>query len=203
MKKIQPFSYIVLLVAALLFTGISKSSAQLEQGNLLVGGDIASFNLGINKGAPFIMKIDPKVATFIVDNIALGGYLNLDLQSQKGSSFSTYGIGALGRYYVNSSKLPVLKHSKFFVEGTIGFQGTHSAISGSPGSNTNGLGFGVGPGFSYFITPNVALETLVKYLGNVGFGNNPYAQKVELSIGFQIFLPNSRVRRVLNDVKGR
>jgi len=202
MKHLKKINLLVLLVASFLIASVQQSKAQLGQGNYLVGGDLGNFNLGINKGAPFIMRIDPKLATFVTDNLALGGYLDLNLQSQTGNNYFTYGIGPLARYYSNASKLAVIKHSKVFFEANFGFQGTHSSIKNAPSYNTNGLGFGFGPGFSYFITQNVAVETLLKYRGNVGFGNNPYAQNLELGVGFQIFLPSSRAKRVLKDVSG-
>lgn len=203
MKTLKQSNVILLLVLGLIFTGITQSRAQLQQGNYLVGGDLADFNLSLHKGTPFSMTIAPKLATFISDNVALGGYLDLSLQSQRGTSNLGYGIGALGRYYANSSQVTLIKHSRIFFEGTLGIEGTHSAISGQPSSNTNGLGFGIGPGFSYFITPNVAVETLLKYKGIAGFGNTPYTQNLELNIGFQIFLPTSRIRRVKSDVMNR
>jgi hypothetical protein len=67
------------------------------------------------------------------------------------------------------------------------------------GGNTNGLDLSVGPGFAYFITPNIGLETLVKYKGLVGFGSSTMQNNLNLSFGFQIYLPG---RGTAKKVKG-
>ena len=83
-----------------------------------------------------------------------------------------------------------------FFEGNVGVQGK----SVSNGSNTTGLGVGVGPGFAYFITPNVGLEGLLKYNGIVGFGSEAYTSNLGLNIGFQIYLPTAKLRERANEL---
>jgi hypothetical protein len=90
-----------------------------------------------------------------------------------------------------------LNHGRLFFEGNAGIQG----ISQSDGSNTTGLGLGIGPGYAYFITPNIGLETLLKYNGVVGFGSEPYSSNLNLGIGFQIYLPGRSVQTIVNEVK--
>ncbi|HXL57333.1 MAG TPA: hypothetical protein VN958_13810, partial [Chitinophagaceae bacterium] len=146
MKKIVP-----LLTGALIFF-ISTAKAQIQRGNLLVGADIANFNLSLNSGGNFNMRIDPKLAFFIRNNIAIGPYLNLGLATAKGAGTDiSYGVGLLGRYYINDSTLNLLKHGRFFLEANVGVEGYNPSV----GDNTNGLGLGAGPGFAYFITENI------------------------------------------------
>jgi len=176
----------------------SKTNAQIQKGNILVGGDIANLNLTLGGGGAFQATIDPKIAFFIRDNVALGAYLDFGLATAKGAGTTTnYGVGALGRYYVNDPSVNVLKHGRLFFEGNVGIQG----VSLSGGSNTTGLGLGVGPGYAYFITPNIGLETLLKYNGIVGFGSQPYNSNLNLGIGFQIYLPGKSVQNIVNEVK--
>ena len=176
----------------------TASQAQIQKGNYLVGGDIANFNIGLNSGGLFQATIDPKVAWFIRDNTALGAYVNFGLSTAKGAGTTTnYGVGALGRYYVNDAKTNLAKHGRLFFEGNVGIEG----VSVSDGSNTTGLGIGVGPGYAYFITPNVGLETLLKYNGIVGFGSQAYSSNLNLSVGFQIYLTRANANRVINEVK--
>lgn len=193
MKKVLATLVIALSLVA------SKSDAQLQQGNVLVGGDLANFNLGLNKDSHFQISIDPKAAWFIRNNVALGGYVNLGLDIVKGSTNTTYGVGALGRYYAGPNEVnteSVLKHTRLFGEANVGIEGQN--ISG--GSTTNGLGFGFGPGIAYFITPNIGLETLLKYNGIVGFGNDPFSSSLNLNVGFQIYLPGKSTKnKVMND----
>jgi hypothetical protein len=192
MKKIISLVFTVFI----LYTFTAK--AQLQRGNLLVGGDIAQFNLDLNKGGNFSMQIDPKVAFFIKNNVAVGPYVSFFLATAKDAGTSiSYGLGAFGRYYVNDSTINLLKHGRFFVEASAGIQGDNPSV----GDNTNGLGLGFGPGYAYFITPNIGLETLLKYDGIIGFGSSATSSNLVLSVGFQIYLPSKRVASTINDMK--
>lgn len=180
------------LVIALLLI-VSGAKSQIQNGNLLWGADVADFNLSLNKGGTFSIDLNPKLAYFISNNIALGGYVHFGLLTSKGAGESIdYGVGALGRYYLGKD-LNVVRNSRFFLEGNVGIEGTNP----ESGENTNGLGLGIGPGWTYFITPNVGLEALAKYQGIVGFGERVTSSNVNLSVGFQIYLPSAQLRRKL------
>lgn len=180
------------LIAAM--TGVK---AQIQKGNVLVGGDLANLSLGLNSSKTFNVDITPKAAWFIKDNVAIGGYVNFNLYTAKdyGGSDVGYGVGALGRYYVSDPSINILKHSRFFVEGNVGIAGYNPA---GAGGSTNGLGIGFGPGMAYFITPNIGLETLLKYDGIVGFGSATTTNTLTLDFGFQIYLPTSRIKNAVN-----
>lgn len=190
----------ILLTAGLMILA-TTSFSQIQKDNILVGGNIANFDLGLEKGSAFSMQIDPKIAYFIKDNLAVGGYLDFGLQTIPGSTgtITSYGVGALSRYYLQGkANLTPLRHSRLFLEGTVGISGVN--VPG--GSNTNGLGLGIGPGFAYFITPNVGLETLLKYNGLLGFGNETTQGNLNLNVGFQIYLPSKKLRsNIESDIK--
>jgi hypothetical protein len=181
MKKI-----ITVCLMAFLVLG-TKAKAQLQQGNFLVGGDIANFRLGLNKGGLFNIDLSPKLAFFVQNNFALGAYVNFNLITAKGAgSDIDYGIGALARYYISGTNINVLGRSRLFFEGTVGFNGTNPAS----GANTNGLGLSIGPGLAHFITSNVAIEGLIKYSGIVGFGSRTTSSDILLGVGLQVYLPS-------------
>jgi hypothetical protein len=179
---------------AIAFTlAIVSAKSQIQSGNLLWGADIANFDLSLNKGGNFSIRLDPKLAYFISNNLAIGGYVNFGLVTSKGGGESIdYGVGLLGRYYLGTD-INVVRNSRFFLEANVGIEGTNPAS----GENTNGLGLGFGPGWTYFITSNVGLEALLKYRGIVGFGERVTSSDLELSIGFQIYLPSAQLRRRL------
>jgi hypothetical protein len=185
----------LLSLAFLVFACIGATQAQIQKGNVLVGGDLAGLSLGLNSSSPFSFNLTPKAAWFIRDNVALGAYVNFGLETYKGKggTDTRYGVGALGRYYVSDPSLNVLKHSRFFLEGNVGIEGANYVVSGS----TNGLGLGFGPGIAYFITPNIGLETLLKYNGIVGFGSNTTTSTLNLGVGFQIYLPSSKIKSTI------
>jgi hypothetical protein len=193
MKKFTFFTILGLFSLGL------TANAQIQRGNVLVGGNFANINLGLDNSKVFSFNITPKAAWFVQDNIALGAYVDLGLQTAKGSSTTTnYGVGALGRYYTGKD-VEVLRHGRFFAEATAGLGGINVSDGGG---NTNGLDLGVGPGFAYFITPNIGLETLLKYRNRVGFGDATSQSNLNLSFGFQIYLPGrSTAAKVKGDVR--
>ena len=177
-----------------IFAASLVASAQIQKGNVMVGGDIMQLNLSLNEGKNFTLTIDPKAAWFIQDNIALGAYMHFNLITAKGAGSSiSYGIGPLARFYINEQNITVLRHTRFFIEANIGIEGTNPRV----GSSTNGLGLGFGPGIAYFITPNVALEGLFKFQGIIGFGSSVTSSNLVLGIGFQVFLPGSHVEKAI------
>lgn len=196
MKKIFGALIILCLIAT------EKSNAQLQRGNVLVGGDLANFSLGLDKGSYFTLTIDPKAAWFIRNNLAVGPYINLGLITAKGTNTETqYGVGALARYYFGTDQVNtenILRHTRVFAEGTAGLEGDNV----SHGATTNGLGLGIGPGVAYFITPSIGLEGLLKYNGIVGGGNDAVRNTLNFNFGFQVYLPGRATRnKVMNDAK--
>jgi hypothetical protein len=194
------------LAAAAVFCS-SIAVAQTQQGNLMVGGDISNFNLnflGGGGGTAFQMDLTPKVAYFIKDGLAVGGYGRLSLVTAKDAgTATTYGIGALGRYFVedkNVRKLEFSKRSRFFVEANAGFGGSSNSKTSA---STTGLDLGVGPGIAYFVTPNVSLEALLKYELTVGFGSATTSNRLNLGIGFQVYLPTAKARELMREERGK
>jgi hypothetical protein len=188
----------IILPLILVFFILTQANAQIQRGNVMVGADLADIQLNLNKGGIFRFDINPKAAWFVRDNLALGAYLNIGLSTAKNEGTTiSYGIGPLARYYVNDKELNLLRHSRFFIEGNLGIEGNNPAS----GENTNGLGLGVGPGIAYFITPNIGLEALVKYNGIVGFGSAVSNNNINFGLGFQIYLPSSRIRSEIKNAQ--
>lgn len=194
-KLIMKTNFILVAIAFIAIT--SSANAQIQQGNILMGGDLANFNLGLNGPKILDIEISPKAAWFVRDNIALGGYLDFGIKTAKHvNTTTTYSVGALGRYY-GGKQDEIVKHSRFFGELTAGFGGADVSHGGS----TNGLDISAGPGYAYFITPNIGLEFLVKYDSLIGFGSTPYQGNVNAALGFQIYLDgSSAAKRVKNDM---
>lgn len=177
-------------LAALLFVGANIANAQIGKGDVMVGGQLAGLNANFKQNISF--NITPKAAWFIEDRIAVGAYLNFGIDhayKTTGSTY-TYGVGPLARYYFSKEQIGTLKQFKFFAEGHVGFEGSN--VTGKAKSNTNGLGFGVGPGITYFLTPTVGLESTIKYGGIVGFGSDAYKNQLTFGIGLQVYLPGQK-----------
>jgi hypothetical protein len=193
----------LILTGILTVAGLATTmNAQIQQGNWMVGSSLLSSKFGLNTDAGYSIALQPKGAYFIKDNVAVGGYVTLGTEKvtkDSGTKF-TYAVGGLGRYYLSPGEKGVdnlLNHGRWFLEGNVGIGGQ----STKGGTSTTGLDFGVGPGYSYFITPNIGLEGLVKYAGVTGFGNEGLTSNITFNVGFSIYLPTSKAKQVANDMK--
>ncbi|MBB4806394.1 hypothetical protein HNP38_001666 [Chryseobacterium defluvii] len=180
----------------------STMNAQIQKGNWLVGSSLVTSNFGLNTGGGYNIALQPKGAYFIKDNVAVGGYVNLGISKVTNGSPTRfdYAVGGLGRYYLSPGEKGVdnlLNHGRWFFEGNVGIGGS----SVENGNSTTGLDFGAGPGYSYFITPNIGLEGLVKYNGVTGFGNEGLTSTLTFNVGFSIYLPTSKAKQVISEVK--
>ena len=182
----------LLITGAVALMGIT-ANAQLQQGNYMVGGELAAANFGLNEGAGYNFQITPQAAYFVQDNWAVGPYVRLGFSGAKNSPTNFgYGVGALSRYYFSPGEQGIdslLKHGRFFVEGNAGIGGT--TISDG-GASANGLDLGIGPGYTYFITSNIGLDASVKLNGNLGFGNRGTTSALDFRLGLNIFLPSGK-----------
>ena len=184
----------ITVFALLCLFSIEKTNAQLQRGNLIVGADLANINLGLNKGSLTSISLTPSAQWLVRNNLSLGAYVNFGIITSKDYTQTDYGIGPVGRYYIVDENVNMLKRGNWFVEANAGFQGENI----KDGNSTNGLGIGFGPGYAYFITHDIALESLLKFNLNVGFGNTTTTSDLNLHFGFQIYLP---ARGTMNDVK--
>ncbi|HEY9262433.1 outer membrane beta-barrel protein [Chitinophaga sp.] len=197
------FRLLTLALSAILFG--SAANAQIQKGNIMVGGTLSNFQLDFQKdNTKFGMDITPKVGWFIKDGLAVGGYVDVGLTTAKASGTqTTYGVGAFGRYFIedkNVRKLEFSKRTRFFLEANAGFGGSSDSYTSV---STTGLDLGVGPGIAYFITPNVSLEGLLKYNLTVGFGSSTTNNRLNLGIGFQIYLPSAKAKAIYKEESGK
>ncbi|MBO9621037.1 MAG: hypothetical protein J7539_18625 [Niabella sp.] len=189
MKKLLIFT-VVLTTMAL------GAQAQTQKGYYLIGGSLATIGGNTNERS-FSMNITPKAAWFIQDNLALGGEVSLGLKAGRAQSPSfNYFVGPLARYYFGHDEINTPKQTRAFAEANAGVSGANGG-----GKSTNGFGAGIGPGVAFFVNQNIALEALAKANIITGAGNNGVAFAPELSLGFQIFLPSSKLKAIRDDIK--
>jgi len=181
MKK---FLFTTVLVFA---CSIGVATAQLQKGSTLVGGGIGDLSLGLGSGNAFSINLTPRVGYFIQDNVAIGAKVGLGLTSQKyeGAEKATtnyeYNLNVFGRYYFGQEEFDtLLKQGRWFLEAGAGLGGVKGA---DVGFNVN-----FGPGYSYFLSDNVAVEGLLLYDGKFGAGSY---NGLSLNVGFQIYFPSS------------
>jgi hypothetical protein len=171
--------------------GILAGNAQTQRGNVMWGASVSNIGVDFQEGnTAFDLAITPKIGYFIQDDLAVGPEVMLGLNTSEGFTAFTYGVGGFGRYFLNRSpETEVVRGSRWFLEGNVGLTGTNIKVEGMESTNTNGLGIGFGPGLAYFVTDRIALEGLLKYNLGVGFGNSTTTNRINLGIGFQIYIP--------------
>lgn len=205
---------ILLLTSFFIFGIMGVSHAQLEEGNIMLGTDLGSgiasttsngllsLNFGLNEGAGFDLGISPKLGYFLSDNFAVGAITNLGFSRSPesgGESTNTtvYGIQGFTRFYVRPAEArldDIVRTGRFFLETNAGIAGVN--IKGGP--TTNGFAFGFGPGYTYFLNPNIALETSAKYNGLTGGGNRAYQHSLGLNLGIQVFLTRGQAENAVD-----
>ena len=178
MKKL----FLTLSIVCLTVLG---ASAQLQKGSTLVGGGIGNMAFGLGNGGHFDVRLTPRIGYFIQDNIAVGGKVDLGYQGQKNNNTFNYGLNAFGRYYFGKKEFDtLLKQGRWFIEAGAGIAG----VQGAPvTANVN-----FGPGYSYFLSDNVAIEGLVLFDTKLGAGSS---SGMTFNLDFQIYFPYSKYKR--------
>src|SRR3982750_3968999 len=106
-----------LILTALTMLAITTGYSQTQRGNVLIGADLANFDVDFQEGnTQFNLDITPKAAWFIAGNTALGVEVLFGLNTQKGATAIDYGVGALGRHYMGAGATNLTRTMKWFVE---------------------------------------------------------------------------------------
>ncbi|NEU07642.1 porin family protein [Flavihumibacter sp. R14] len=180
----------ILTIILFACVGIPAGNAQTQKGNIMWGASVSNIGVDFQEGnTNFELSLTPKVGYFIKDDMAVGPELSIGLTTGDGFTSFTYGVGGFGRYFLTDPDIEVVRGSRWFLEANAGLTGTNVDVEGEESTTTNGLGIGFGPGLSYFITDRIALEGLLKYNLGVGFGSSTTTNRINLGIGFQIYIP--------------
>lgn len=160
MKKIL-FSVSTLLAFGVMSAQEEPATTGFKQGDALITGSV-SFNSqkqGDAKNTSF--SIAPSAAYFVTSNIALG--VNIGYRHSKSkvdntdneSTFNSISPGIFGRYYFT----PANKFS-LFADVETAYVSTKSETNSGVDYKTTGFSASAGPGFNYFLTNHLALETV-------------------------------------------
>ncbi len=172
-----------ILFTMIAVTGISAVSfGQTAMGQWLVGGS-AGFNY--QKEGEFnqtTISFAPDAGYFVIDDLAIGAMLDVTSTKEKGSSASTYFLGApFVRFYF----VPLGDKAKLFANGSFGFG---SVDFGGPGGSTNFTQWSIGAGPAVFLNPHTALEFTIAYSSQKIKDDADHIDNFGVNIGFQIHL---------------
>ena len=168
-----------LLVLLVFILGFNSVNAQLQKGNLLIGGQ-AGFNVQFNEGDDsFSLSMNPNILALVSDNFALGGSLGFTYSSFIGFSNTAVGFLPQGRLY-----LPQNDKMAIFLDAQIGLQFLNINFNGDSESETV-FTYAFGPGIAYFISDDVSIDTGLSYNYS---GGDFDRSSLNLTVGIQVFL---------------
>jgi len=174
-----------IVFAALFAATASVASAQINQGQWMVGGTAGfeSSKYGdVDDSKVTSFTFSPNAGYFFINNLA--GGLRLSLESQKYKSndeaYSSFNLAPFVRYYF----LPAAQKVNVFADASYGF--------GSEGDDEKESfnQFSIMAGPAIFLTPNTALEFAIGYksAGGDAIGGDDRYNSIGLNVGFQIHL---------------
>ncbi|UII20140.1 outer membrane beta-barrel protein [Fulvivirga ligni] len=190
-----------LLIAVLMVSVMTVQSgyAQIQKGNFMVGGD-ATFDFGKSDGVKYSKTaINPTVAYFLVNRLALGlqgslGATVYDRGSADARQFSTLAIGPLARFYFNENKFSVFAEAGYLHESLVVGPAEDFVLISYTGQDENREQYSyshldLGVGCSFFLNDHVSIDAILAYHKNLTENGYSRGQKqISLNFGFQIFL---------------
>lgn len=177
------------LFAVFLLVSSNAIFAQVDQGQIMVGG-AAQFNRGsIGDWKSTEINIAPNLGYFVINQLAVGLRPEFTYGKTKQkingttltNSSTTYTIAPFVRYYF----MPSGEQLNIFADASYGFGSTKEKDESSVDENY----YQIKAGPAFFLTPNTALEFALYYrsYGGDRFPDDRY-NNFGLSVGFQIHL---------------
>lgn len=214
MKKI----ILSLFMAAGLF-----ANAQTQKGDRIVGVSFGSISFTNSDskttysntpteynsdGSSFSISVNPNVAWFVMDNLAVGGGVSVSFYTSKSDSSNTsstttsdskstqpsFYIGPLARYYfgkATTGKPFVQANFQYGISGgkseSSTSTGAFSETSTKPKGDWNG---GVAFGYEHFVTPNIGIFGSIGF--NYGMSKTSYEYRPSTGTGYDYTSEYSR-----------
>jgi len=177
-----------ILLSIILLAVFGMSNAQTDQGDWMIGGNFRLIASDNNT----VIGLTPNAGIFIINNLALGGNLDLVYSKLGDRKTTDFGIGPLLRYYFTKANVRPILH------GSLNFTSEKVKITNGASTTNNGINYFLGGGVAIFVSDQVSLDLLMGYYhsklkdfdGSGGFA---------LSIGFQVYL----LQRQMDKVRGR
>jgi len=170
------------------FLVISTCSAQITRGTVFVGGS-GSYSRQAYESNPdpnfsyelstSSFNFNPKVGYFIADNITVGLGVNYSRSKSEAkgtgineptdNKYHAFGMAPFGRYYKMLGE-----RAGFFGQLTVSFDSGKEKSGDFTTRKNSSVGAGIAPGFVFFATPRIGIETTVGSLGYYFYKNKYY-----------------------------
>ncbi|MDX1685636.1 MAG: outer membrane beta-barrel protein [Saprospiraceae bacterium] len=169
-------------LASILLLAINTLNAQTEQGVKMVGGMLDLDLAFDDDDDAFVFALTPQLGIFVVDRIALGGDLGIEyFKRGDDNSTTSFSLGPFARLYVLGGG-----DLQMFIDARMSYLLNRSKVV-DVSDTQHGFQFLGGPGLSYFLADNLALDFTLAYNYRT-FGEDANSSNLKLLAGFQIFL---------------
>ena len=170
-----------MLLALLMILSLNIANAQTESGAIMVGG-LLDLDLAFDDDDDaFQFIFTPRYGKFIADGLAVGGQLGIVYEKFGDENTDTdITLGPFTRWYIFGGDLRML------LDAQMSYIYNRRALPASSETN-HGFQFFGGPGLSYFLSDNVAIDVILGYNYRT-FGEEAASSNLKLVAGFQIFL---------------
>ena len=179
MKNLQGLFIGMLLLAS------QVSMAQFEKGNWQIGGT-AGLDLEFVDGSdnPLTIMLNPTIATFITDRVAVGANLGLVYLTSGDFSTTVLNLLPLARYYVPDAS----GKAAFFLEAKAGLALVSADIFDGVETET-AFQAALGPGVAFLISDCVSIDAILAYNRINGDLDQ---SSLGLNVGLQVYLTKDK-----------
>ena len=172
----------------LLFFLAQTAFAQVEKGVWLISGSADLTSLKANGNSETQFDFTPKAGYFFTDRLLAGLSVSVGSNRIKESSKNKTTIDTerllivspFARYY-----LPISPVVYAWAEVSVGF-GSFKVTQDDDVFSLSASQFGLGPGISFFLNENIAIEGMLRF-SNTGLGGTTTRSKIGIFGGFQIY----------------
>lgn len=173
MKTLKLFSLVTLLFACL------QMQAQTDQGSVMIGGNVGFANSKYGDASQTVVAINPFIGYFVIDKLALGSSISLNLFTGDGLEGTSFGAGPRVRYYfVDGSNI------RPFAQAGIDW----SSFKPKEGDSQSTFGFDVGLGASFFLNDHVAIDGIIGFNSSKDENDDESTKTFGITFGVQAFI---------------
>lgn len=181
--------------------GISQKAGKLDKSSQtntsalkwMISGAMDLSHFVVDKASTTQMIVNPKVGYFFKPNILAGASISIQTEKNTDSSSPSSPWGGSGAWSESTRLFGVFGrymhplNEKTYVWGELGLGfGSYKVTEDDETYSLSASQFHLGPGVSFFLNKQVAIEAMLRY-SNTGIGGQLKTNEVGLFSGIQIF----------------
>lgn len=156
-----------------------QMQAQTQQGSIMIGGNVGFANSKYGDFSQTLIAINPLVGYFVIDKLALGSSITLNIFSGDGLEGTRFGAGPFARYYFTDGS-----NIRPFAQGGIQW----SSFKPKEGDSQSTFGFDAGIGASFFLNDHVAIDGIIGFNSSKDENDDDSTTTIGVAFGVQAFI---------------